>query len=269
MVVWSELVKNIKFLVAYPVVFVFWAVFPVFMYIPFILEGQALVGGSQSANFAQFTGTAEFIPFIVIGAVLYTFVSRVLHGMGESIRRDLVQGTLDYMFIAPCNKMFVLIGKALSESLSSIIFASSQLAISTLLFGVNWTLAVLLPMLFIVILLILGLHGLSLVLAALSLLYKQSHELSQTIGYFFYVFSPVRYPVESLPFWAQIIGKFLPLTYALVIIRSIMLIGTDFSGIYLELLALLAIDVILLLAGFFMFNWAEKKTRKSGAISHY
>jgi ABC-2 type transport system permease protein len=239
------------------------------MYIPFIFEGQALTGGLQSASFAQATGTTDFIPFLVIGSVLYIFVSRVLHGMGESIRRDLIQGTLDYMFIAPCNKMHILIGKALSESVESMIFALSQLAFSILLFGLDWAVGVILPLFFVILLLVLGVHGLALVLAGLSLLYKQSHELSQTIGYIFYIFSPVRYPVTTLPAWAQIISGLLPLTYALVIARSVIMLGTNFSAVYLDILALIITDVLLVLAGFYMFNWAEKKTRKTGTISNY
>jgi len=268
-VVWDELVKNMKFLMAYPIIFIFWAIFPIFWFIPFILQGEAFVGGLQSANFAQITGSGEYIPFIVIGAVLNSYVNTLLYGMGENIRREAYQGTLDYVFAAPCNKAYVLIGKALSESVSSTIFAASQLTISALLFGMNLTLGVMLPVFFIVILLILGLYGLSLVLAAFSLMYKQSHDVSETIGYIFYIFSPVRYPIESLPFWAQIIGKLIPLTYALIIVRSIMLLGTSFSAMYWEILALIIIDAVLMLAGFYMFNWMENKTKKSGAISHH
>ncbi len=268
-VVWNELIKNMKFLMAYPIIFVFWAVFPIFWFIPFIFQGQAFVGGLQSASFGQITGTEEFIPFIVIGSVLNSYVNTLLYGMGESIRREAIQGTLDYVLVAPTNKVYVLIGKALSESLSSTMFAASQLAISALLFGMNLTLGVMLPVFLIVILLILGLYGLSLVLAAFSLLYKQSHDVSETIGYVFYVFSPVRYPLESLPFWAQIFGKIIPLTYALIIVRSIMLLGASLSSLYFELLALLAIDAVLIFAGFYLFNWMENKAKKSGAISHY
>ena len=100
-------------------------------------------------------------------------------------------------------------------------------------------------------------------------MYKHSYDLSQTIEYAFYVFAPVRYPIESLPTWAQIFGKLIPVTYALIIVRSIMLLGADFSTIYLEVLALVFIDIILLLGGFYLFNWMEKKTKKSGAISHH
>jgi ABC-2 type transport system permease protein len=268
-VVWNELVKNIKFLLAYPVILIFWAVFPILWFIPFILQGEAFVGGLTSSSFAQVTGTAEFIPFIVIGAVLNSYVNTLLYGMGESIRREALQGTLDYVLAAPCNKVSVLIGKALSESLSSTIFAVSQLAISILLFGVKISIGVLLPVFFIIILLILGLYGLALVLAAFSLMYKQSHGFGQTVGYVFYVFSPVRYPIESLPVAAQIFGKLLPLTYAIVIVRSLMLLGADLSTLYWEVLALIIIDAVLLLAGFLLFDWIEKKTKKSGTISHY
>ena len=268
-VVWNELVKNIKTLLAYPIIIVFWAIFPVFWFIPFVLQGQAFVGGLESASFAQITGTAQYVPFIVIGAVLNSYVNTLLYGMGENIRKEAYQGTLDYVLVAPCNHVYVLIGKALSESLSSTIFAVSQLTISVLLFGMNITLGVMLPVFFIVILLILGLYGISLILAALSLMYKQSYDLSETIGYMFYIFAPVRYPIESLPSWAQILGKLIPLTYALIIVRSLMLLGTDISTLYLEVLAFIIIDIVLLAAGFYMFNWMEKKTRKSGAISHH
>jgi ABC-2 type transport system permease protein len=268
-VVWNELVKNIKFLLAYPVILIFWAVFPILWFIPFILQGEAFVGGLTSDSFAQVTGTPDFIPFIVIGAVLNSYVNTLLYGMGESIRREALQGTLDYVLAAPCNKVSVLIGKALSESLSSTIFAISQLAISTLLFGVKISVGVMLPVFFIIILLILGLYGLALVLAAFSLMYKQSHGFGQTVGYVFYVFSPVRYPIESLHPWAQIFGKLLPLTYAIIIVRSLMLLGANLSALYWEVLALLIIDAVLLLAGFFLFDLIEKKTKKSGTISHY
>jgi ABC-2 type transport system permease protein len=268
-VVWNELVKNIKFLLAYPAILVFWAIFPIFWFIPFILQGQAFVGGLQSASFAQITGSGEYVPFIVIGAVLNSYVNTLLYGMGENIRREAYQGTLDYVLAAPCNKAYVLIGKALSESVSSTIFAASQLTISVILFGMNITLGVMLPVFFIIILLMLGLYGMSLILAAFSLMYKQSYDLSQTIGYVFYIFAPVRYPVESLPTWAQIFGKLIPLTYALIIVRSFMLLGTNFSTVYLEVLALLIIDIVLLIAGFYLFSWMEEKTKKSGTISHH
>jgi len=268
-IVWSELVKNLKFLLAYPVVFVFWMIFPIFWFVPFIFQGQAFVGGLQSASFAEIAGTPEFIPFIVLGAILNSYVLTSLYGMGESIRREAYRGTLDYILSSPCNKAFILIGKALSESLSSTIFAISQLAICILFFGIELTIGIIMPVIFIIILLILGLYGIALILAAFSLRYKQAHDLAHTLDYVFYVFAPVRYPLASLPLWAQIFGRLLPLTYALIAVRSLMLLKESLSFVYLEVLALLIIDGIVILVGFYLFNWMEKKTKESGTISHY
>ncbi|MFB0567204.1 MAG: ABC transporter permease [Candidatus Bathyarchaeia archaeon] len=268
-IVWSELVKNLRFLLAYPVVFVFWAIFPIFWFVPFVLQGQAFVGGLQSQSFAQIAGTPEFIPFIVLGAILNSYVLTSLYGMGKSIRGEAYRGTLDYILSSPCNKAFILIGKALSESLSSTMFAISQLAISILFFGIELTIGIIMPVIFIIILLILGLYGMALILAALSLRYKQAHDLAHTLEYVFYVFAPVRYPLGSLPLWAQIFGRLLPLTYALIAVRSLMLLKESLSFVYLEVLALLIIDGIVILVGFYLFNWMEEKTKKSGTISHY
>jgi len=268
-VIWNEVIKNIKTLLAYPIIIVFWAVFPIFWFIPFILQGQAFVGGLESPSFAEVTGSGEYIPFIVIGAVLNSYVNTLLYGMGENIRKEAYQGTLDYVLASPINKAYVLIGKALSESLSSTIFALSQLTISVLLFGIRITLEVVVPVFFVVILLVLGLYGMALIMAAISLMYKQSHDLSESIGYIFYIFAPVRYPIESLPTWAQIFGKLIPITYALIIVRSLILLGSNLSAVYFEVLALLIIDFVLIFAGFYLFNWMEKKTKKSGTISHH
>jgi ABC-2 type transport system permease protein len=268
-VVWNEIVKNIKTLLAYPTIIVFWAIFPIFWFIPFVLQGYAFVDGLESASFAEITGSGEYIPFIVIGSVLNSYVNTLLYGMGENIRKEAYQGTLDYVLAAPINKAYVLIGKALSESATSTIFAVSQLTISVLIFGMNITLGVIAPVFFVIILLVLGLYGMALIMAAVSLMYKQSHDLSESIGYIFYIFAPVRYPIERLPFWAQILGKLIPLTYALIIVRSLILLGTDLSAVYFEVLALVVIDVALLLAGLYLFNWMEEKTKKSGTISHH
>lgn len=268
-VVWSEVAKNLKFLLAYPIVFIFWAIFPIFWFIPFILQGQALVGGLTSKSFESIAGTAEFIPFIVIGSILNSYVLSSLYGMGESIRREAYQGTLDYVLASPCNKAFILIGKAVSESLTSTIFATSQLIISILFFGIELTVGVIMPILFILILLILGLYGIALILAALSLRFKQAHDLAHSLEYVFYLFSPVRYPVESLPLWAQAVGKLLPLTYALIAVRTLMLLKQGIAAVYIEVLVLLVLDTALILVGFYLFNWMENKTKKSGIISQY
>jgi len=268
-VVWTEVVKNMKFLMAYPVIFIFWTIFPFFWFLTFIFQGQAIVGGLRSESFAEIAGTPEYIPFIILGAILNGYVLTSLYGVGESIRREAYQGTLDYLLSSPCNKAFILIGKAVSESISSTIYAVIQLIVCIAFFGIELTLGVIMPIILILILMILGLYGIALMLAAFSLQFKQAHDLAHTLEYVFYLFSPVRYPVQALPFWAQIVGKFLPLTYALIAVRSLVLLRQNFPAIYEQIFLLFVIDAVALFLGFYLFNWMEKRTKKSGSISQY
>jgi len=268
-VVWSEIVKNIKILLAYPVIFVFWTIFPIFWFLPFIFQGKAFVGGLQSPSLGNVTGISDIIPFLVVGAILNSYVLTALWGLGESMRREAYQGTLDYLLASPCNKALILIGKALSESISSTMFAITQMVVCVLFFGLEITVGAIMPIIFIIILLIMGLYGMALMLAALSLRYKQSHDIAHGLDYVFYIFSGVRYPVQSLPFWGQLISKFLPLTYALFAFRSIISMQLNVFWIYQQMLYLLIMDVVLIFLGFYLFNWMEKKTKKSGVISHF
>ena len=259
-----------KFLAAYPVIFVFWTIFPLFWFIPFVLQGQALVGTvGPSDLWKGLTGNTEVVPFIIIGAILNGYVLNALYGVGESIREEAYQGTLDYVLASPCNKAYILIGKALSGSISSTIYAIIQFIVCVFLFGVTITALVILPVILVIILLILGLYGIALMLAAVSLQLKQAHEVAHTLDYIFYVFAPVRYPIAFLPFWAQVIGQMLPLTYALVATRGLMFNSESPSQIYLSILLLFIIDVAAILIGFYLFNWMEERTKKSGTISHY
>lgn len=268
-VIWSEIVKSIKILLAYPVIFVFWTIFPIFWFVPFIFQGKAFVGGLQSPHLGDVAGISDIIQFLVPGAILNSYVLTALWGLGESMRREAYRGTLDYLLASPCNKAFILVGKALSEGLSSTMFAINQMVVCVLFFGLEITLSAIMPMIFIIILLIMGVYGMALMLAALSLKYKQSHDIAHALDYVFYIFSGVRYPVQSLPFWGQLISKFLPLTYALFAFRSIISLQQAPFLIYERMLYLLIMDVVLIFLGFYLFNWMEKKTKKSGVISHY
>lgn len=53
------------------------------------------------------------------------------------------------------------------------------------------------------------------------------------------------FPFQGMPAWAQAIGKGIPLTYFLRIVRGIMLKGADFSDVLPNLLPLGVIVAVL------------------------
>jgi ABC-2 type transport system permease protein len=264
----EEIRKNIKILLCYPVEIMFWAIFPILWVIPFIFQGEALVGGITSPNFGKLAGTDQFIPFILIGAVISTYLFSSLYGMGGSIRMESYWGTLEYILGSPARKISILMGKALSESISSTLFVMTQVLICVFGFGLKLTVGKILPILLVMLLLVAGLYGMAIALAGVTLQIKESRSLVHTIEYLFYLFSPIRYPVGVHPVIAMV-SVVIPLTYALVAIRGVWLLNLSVSALWRNVLILAVLDVVFISAGYAIFYFMEKKVRKSGAVSQY
>ena len=264
----EEIKKNIKILLCYPVEIVFWAIFPVLWVIPFIFQGEALVGGVTSKEFGTLAGTEQFIPFVLIGAIVSTYLFSSLYGMGGSIRMESYWGTLEYILGSPARKISILMGKALSESISSTLFVMTQVIICVFGFGLALTFGKILPILLVMLLLVVGLYGMAIALAGVTLQIKESRSLVHTIEYLFYLFSPIRYPVGIHPL-ISMVSVFIPLTYALIAIRGVWLLNQSVSVLwkYVGILALL--DIIFIVGGYSIFYFMEKRVRKSGAVSQY
>ncbi|MEO0076319.1 MAG: hypothetical protein ABIK19_01450, partial [candidate division WOR-3 bacterium] len=80
------------------------------------------------------------------------------------------------------------------------------------------------PVLLIVLLLVVGFYGFAIAFAGFTLLIKEVHGWVHTLEWIFYLFSPIRYPVEVSPI-TKTLSAFIPLTYALVAIRAIILLN--------------------------------------------
>ncbi|MBU7044438.1 MAG: ABC transporter permease [Theionarchaea archaeon] len=264
----EEIRKNIKIVLCYPVEIVFWAIFPVLWVIPFIFQGKALVGGVSSSAFGDLAGTDRFIPFILIGAVISTYLFSSLYGMGGSIRMESYWGTLEYVLGSPARKISILMGKALSESISSTFFVATQMIICIFGFGLSLTVGKILPILLVMLLLVAGLYGMAIALAGITLQIKESRTLVHTIEYLFYLFSPVRYPVGIHPF-ISLVSLVIPLTYALVAIRGIWLLNQPMTVIWDNVVLLILLDALFITAGYTIFYFMEKRVRKSGTVSQY
>ena len=267
-VIWEECKKHLKILLSYPLEIVYWIFFPIIWVIPFIFQGKAFVGGLSSQSFMKLTGSGQFIPFVLIGAIVSTFMFSAMYGVANCFRLENFWGTLEYILIAPVSKFMLFAGKSLFESLFSIVYALMQAGICVFVFGVELTLHKILPVLLIMSLLIIGLYGLGIALSGVTLIIKESHGLIHMLDNIFYLFSPIRYPVEINPV-TRIISLGIPLTYALIAIRGIILLSKPLSALIKEILILILVDVILLGIGIYSFYICERKARLRGTLGHY
>lgn len=264
-VVGAEFIKTMRIWFSYPIMIVFWAVFPLLWVMPYVFQGKALVGSGTSEAFRQLTGSGNYLAFVLIGAMISTFVFSALWGVGNALREETYWGTMEYIIASPAHPLTILIGKTLAEWVWASVMAFFQGVIIALFFGVKFTLAKILPVLLLVGLLMIGFYGFAIAFAGFTLLIKEVHGWVHTLEWIFFLFSPIRYPVQVNPITAAL-STLIPLTWALIAIRGIILLNKTDVNLYYTVLILAVMDIILLITGYFLFVYLEKKTRRDGTI---
>jgi ABC-type multidrug transport system permease subunit len=265
-VIIEEVRKSFKILMAYPAEVVFWIFSPLLWVIPLVFQGKALVGALSSTAFGNLAGTDEFIPYILIGAIISTYMFSAVWSMGNSFRDETYYGTLEHILSAPIRPVHILVGKGIYNSILSTLFVAVQLVICVFAFGLEITLLKILPIFLFLLLLIVGLYGIGFMAAALTLLIKEAHGLLHMFEYVLMLFSPIRYPVEVNPI-TKAISVFIPLTYALIALRGLLL-NIDFN-FWRNSIVLLLIDCVLIPLGLLVFRYVEIRTKKRGTLSEY
>lgn len=265
-IIFQELRKEFKILLAYPIEIAFWIISPLLWAIPLIFQGKALIGGLQSTAFGNLAGTAEYVPYVLIGAIFSTYMFSAIWSMGNSLRNEMFYGTLEQILSAPVKPIVLLLGKGLYNSILSTVFVTAQVLICVLIFGLDITLTKILPMLFFLMLLLIGLYGVGFIAAAVTLLIKEAHGVLHLFEYILFLFSPIRYPVEVHPV-TRAVSVFIPLTYALIALRGILL-GLEFD-FWRNGLFLFGIDCAIVPLGIIIFNTIEKRTKRRGTLAHY
>jgi ABC-2 type transport system permease protein len=89
------------------------------------------------------------------------------------------------------------------------------------------------------------------------------------IGSLSFFLSGVMYPVSVLPSWLREVGRLLPLTHALAVLRGALLVGAGPVELRDSLVALLIFTGVLAPIGAVLFAFALKRARIDGSLSHY
>ena len=267
-IIGAEVAKSTKIWMSYKIMLFFWAVFPLIWVIPYVFQGKALVGGFSSAPFSKLAGTENYIAFVLIGAMVSTYIFSGLWGVGNSLREETYWGTLEYIIASPSSLLIVLIGKTLAEFIYATVMVAFQAILATLFLGINLTFGKFFPLMMIIVFLLIGFYGFAIAFAGFTLLIKEVHGWVHTLEWVFYLFSPIRYPVEVNAI-TKAVSVFIPLTYALVAIRAIVLMNKNVANLWQILLILGGMDVILIVGGYFLFRNLEYRTKKSGTMAQY
>lgn len=166
-----------------------------------------------------------------------------------AITREFERGTMEMLLATPIKPIEVIIGKILPYVGVGYIQVFLILSMAKLLFGLpiqgSILLLILMCLPFIIANLAVGL--------SFSTLASNQLQAMQSAMFFFLpsiLLSGFMFPIDGMPTWAQWIGKILPLTHFLVIVRGIILKGDGFWDIYPALLKIIFFTALIMLISF-------------------
>ncbi|NHJ04800.1 MAG: ABC transporter permease [Candidatus Heimdallarchaeota archaeon] len=262
--------KEILMILRYPWEIMFWTLMPLMWLVPFVFQGQALVGSAlQSENFANLAGTTNVLEFIFIGALMWNIVDSAIWGAGNALRWEQHSGTLQYLWLAPISRINLMIGASLGSTIWSLIEIVGQFALLSIFVSWQVTFVDVVVTLLILVLVIIGLYGFSFAFAAVILVFKEPGVFTEFVDSALYICSPVRYPTQVLPNWAKWIAWIIPFSWGLSAIRLLFMTNDSIISMLYMVGILAAIDIIFWIGGYFLFMLAERKTLKQGDLGAF
>lgn len=225
------------------------------------------VGAAINPHLAAYRG--NYLGFVVIGFLATEFQQVGVSGLAQRIRFAQMMGTLEAEIATPAAPWMVLGAPPVYEFAASSLRSAAYLLGAKLLLGldlsrVNWvSLVVAVP------LIIAAFSGLGLLAAATTMLVRRMNPVAMVIGSLSFFLSGVMYPVTVLPAWLREVGRLLPLTHALAVLRGALLVGAGPGELRDSLLALLIFAGVLAPIGAGLFAYALKRARIDGSLSHY
>jgi ABC-2 type transport system permease protein len=232
-----------------------------------LLFMSRFVGAAVNPHLAAYRG--NYLGFVVIGFLGTEFQQVGVSGLAQRIRIAQMMGTLEAEVATPAAPWMVLGAPPVYEFAIASLRSAAYLVSAKLLLGldlsrVNWaSLIVAIP------LIIAAFSGLGLLAAASTMLVRRMNPVSLAIGSLSFFLSGVMYPVSVLPGWLQAVGRILPLTHALAVLRGALLVGAGPGQLRDSFVALLIFAGLLAPIGAGLFAYALKRARVDGSLSHY
>ncbi len=209
----------------------------------------------------------ELVLYLVVGALLWGFLSVLFAEVGDSIGWERWEGTIEYTFMAPVHRLTHLGGVCLFAIIYGTLRTIIVLAAVTFFFDISLQGANLPAALGVLVISSLAFIGLGLMAAVLPLMSpEKGSQATYIIQGFILLISGVYYEIEALPVWLQPLSRISPATYTLRAARAALLEGAGFSELAPSLVMLAITGAALIPIGLFVFSLGERYAMRAGKL---
>ncbi len=218
-------------------------------------------------GFIGVTQGKEQVMYLVIGALVWGFLSLLFHELAAQVQWERWEGTIEYTFMAPMHRLVYLLGNCLYAVLYGVFRSAILLGALALFLGLSFKGANIFGAMVVLVVSGLSFMGLGIIAAILPLFSTergvQATQIFQTL---LLLVSGVYYDISVLPKWLQPLSVISPATYTLRSIRAAILEGATLAELMPNILLLAGIGLVLIPVGFVVFTLAERWAKRKGKL---
>ena len=243
-----------------------------------VFDFYALVTSATVALIGVAAHDYQLTLTLVVGALLWNFLSTLYNEIAMSIAYERWEGTLEYTFMAPVSRLIHLCGISLFSLLNTVVHTSIVLVGLLFLTDISLSGANLLGVLAVLAVSTIAFVGLGLMAAVLPVMSpERGAEATHIFQGSLLLVSGVYYPVEVLPRWLQPLSAISPATYTLSACRKLIgignpssgpghLVGASLSTVTRELLILALMGAVMMPLGLWVFGRVETWAKRTGKL---
>lgn len=223
----------------------------------YILYGY-MFEGHIGESFVQEAGTSNYMGYILVGVLVYSFTVSTLLNVSRSLITERRLGTLESVMLAPYNRGFYFLAYMLAQTVHTfgeLIVAAAPII---LLFRVQFAYFDLLAFIIVLVVSLIAFLGLSMILANVMLYTRDTYISQNTLFTIIFLICGVNFPSTYLPSLVQKVAYCIPVTHSIKLFRGILLNGETLNGQWESILLLLCQGVIYCLVGFSTLRKVEK-----------
>ncbi|HSV86603.1 MAG TPA: ABC transporter permease [Levilinea sp.] len=262
---WAIAMKDWKVYWRYPLNAISAVLQPIVWLTPAYFMGRAFSVNGEAHGFAGYSGTTDYMSFILVGMALSNFIMAVFWGMGYALKNDMDAGVMESNWMCPLPRPLLLVGHTFSSIALTTITSLAMLLVAGALFGFHISgnvlkaIGALLPML-------VGLYGFGFAFAALVMVVRESNTMVDVGSFVTTILSGAQFPVNVLPRWLLPLSLALPMTYGFDLVRGFLLNTRTVLPIPVAIGILIAMMFVLVPVGLWAFRKLERRVRVMGTL---
>jgi ABC-2 type transport system permease protein len=204
--------------------------------------------------------------FFYWGFVFLIIFSTSIWGIGQYIRTEQLQGTIEQLFLAPISRLNIIFGRFARTFFTDL----AIIGYTALLIGGlgHQQISIINPLLFVLVfpILYLGVLGFGLIFAAVAFRLKSFNILSNLTQFLIIGLCGVFFPLTVLPVPIRLVSLALPFTYFADLLRYAAAGSATLLNPVFEITVALALSFGLFVMGLILFKQTEKFAQTRGLI---